>query len=110
MPLRVVVTDHVFADLEIERSLLAPFGAELVVAPATDESTLAELARDAHAMLVCFAPVPRRVVEAAAEGGVRVIARYGIGYDNIDIDAATDHGILVTYYSGTVNSRHAALA
>jgi D-3-phosphoglycerate dehydrogenase len=33
---------------------------------------------------------------AAAEGGCRVISRYGIGYDNVDVDAATEAGILVT--------------
>ncbi len=96
MPLRVVVTDHVFGDLEIERSLLEPLGAEVVLAPATDEETLAGLARGADALLVCYAPVPRAVVEAAAEGGVRVISRYGIGYDNVDVQAASEHGILVT--------------
>ncbi|HWE81264.1 MAG TPA: C-terminal binding protein [Gaiellaceae bacterium] len=93
---RVVVTDHVFTDLETERGLLAPLGAELVLAPSTDEATLTELARGADALLVCYAPVPRAVVEAAAEGGVRVISRYGIGYDNVDVDAASEHGILVT--------------
>ena len=48
-------------------------------------------------MLVCFAQLPGSVVDAAADGGCRVISRYGIGYDNIDIAAATGHGILVTY-------------
>jgi D-3-phosphoglycerate dehydrogenase / 2-oxoglutarate reductase len=96
MPLRVVVTDHVFADLEIERALLEPLGAELIEAPATDEGTLSGLARTADALLVCYAPVPRAVVDAAAEGGVRVISRYGIGYDNVDVEAASEHGILVT--------------
>jgi D-3-phosphoglycerate dehydrogenase len=94
---RVVVTDHVFADLEIERSLLEPFDVELVVAPATDEATLSALAREADALLVCYAPVPRGVIEAAAAGRLRVIARYGIGYDNVDVEAASEHGILVTY-------------
>ena len=37
-----------------------------------------------------------RVVEAAAEGGCRVISRYGIGVDNVDVEAASEHGILVT--------------
>jgi D-3-phosphoglycerate dehydrogenase len=96
MPLQVIVTDHVFADLEIERLLLAPLGAEVVLAPATDEETLAGLARRADALLVCYALVPRTVIEAAAEGGVRVISRYGIGYDNVDVQAASEHGILVT--------------
>ena len=96
MAYRVVVTDHVFSDLEIERALLAPLDAEVIHAPATDEKTLADLARTADALLVCYAPVPRSVVDAAAEGGVKVISRYGIGYDNVDIAAATEHGILVT--------------
>ncbi len=96
MALRVVVTDHVGTDLAIERSLLEPLGAEVVPAPATDEETLAALARQADALLVCYAQVPRTVIAAAAEGGVRVISRSGIGYDNIDIQAATEYGILVT--------------
>jgi D-3-phosphoglycerate dehydrogenase len=94
---RVVVTDHVFPDLEPTRELLEPLGAELVLAPGTDEDTLVELVRDADAIMVCYAPLTRRVIEAAAAGGVKVISRTGIGYDNIDIPAATEHGILVTY-------------
>jgi D-3-phosphoglycerate dehydrogenase / 2-oxoglutarate reductase len=93
---RVVVTDHVFTDLELERALLAPLDAEIVVAPSTDAETLAELAREADALIVCYASIPRAVVDAAAEGGVRVIARYGIGYDNVDVEAATERGIIVT--------------
>jgi hypothetical protein len=79
MALRVLVTDHVFADLEIERSLLAPLDAELVLAPATDPATLATLARQADALLVCYAPIPRTVIDAAAEARVQVIARDGAG-------------------------------
>ena len=41
----------------------------------------------------CTAPV----VAAAAEAGCRIISRYGIGYDNIDVAAATERGLLVTY-------------
>lgn len=93
---RVVVTDHVFADLETERSVLDPLGVELVLAPAADEATLVDLAGGADGLLVCYAPVPRAVVEAAAAAGCRVIARYGIGYDNVDVEAATDRGIVVT--------------
>ena len=96
MPARVVVTDHVFPDLGPTSALLEPLGAELVVAPSTDEATLAELAREADAIIVCYAPLTRRVVDAAAEGGVKVIARTGIGYDNVDVEAASEHGILVT--------------
>ena len=93
---RVLVTDHVFGDLEAERAALAAIGFELELAPATDERTLTELAGGAQALLVCFAPVPEAVVDAAAGAGCRIIARYGIGVDNIPVAAATRAGILVT--------------
>jgi D-3-phosphoglycerate dehydrogenase / 2-oxoglutarate reductase len=93
---RVVVTDHVFADLDIERDAVAELGGELVLAPATDEATLVEEASHADALLVCYAPVGARVVEAAAGNDCKVIARYGIGVDNVDVAAATQAGIRVT--------------
>ncbi len=92
----MLVTDHVFADLNTERSMVEPLGAELVLATATDERSLASQARGAAAILVCYAKVTEPVVLAAAEGGCRVIARYGIGYDNVDVAAATRAGIVVT--------------
>ncbi len=94
---RVLVTDHVFGGLEVEHDVLGPLGAEVTQAPATDEATLAELAASADAILVCYAKVTRPVVEAAAGAGCKVIARYGIGYDNVDTAAAAEHGITVTY-------------
>jgi D-3-phosphoglycerate dehydrogenase / 2-oxoglutarate reductase len=94
---RILITDHPFGSLETEHALLDPLGAEVTLADATDEATLAEAARSADAILVCYAQVTRAVVDAAASAGCRVIARYGIGYDNVDIEAATGHGITVTY-------------
>jgi D-3-phosphoglycerate dehydrogenase len=94
---RVVVTDHVFGDLDIERELLGREGAELVLAPSTDEPALTRLVSGrTDALLVCYAPVPPAVVEAAAAAGCRVIARYGIGVDNVDLETATRLGIPVT--------------
>jgi D-3-phosphoglycerate dehydrogenase len=93
---RVLVTDQVFGGIDVERAVLEPLGVELVEAPSTDEDTLAELAEHADALLVCFAPVTERVVEAAGRGGCRVISRYGIGVDNIDLAAAGRAGIRVT--------------
>lgn len=93
---RVLVTDHVFPGLEIEHELLEPLGVEVVLADSVDEDRLVELAAGVEGILVCFAPVTERVVEAAAAGGCKVIARYGIGYDNVAVDAASRHGIVVT--------------
>jgi D-3-phosphoglycerate dehydrogenase / 2-oxoglutarate reductase len=96
-PARIVVTDHVFASLDLERSILEPLGAELVLAPASDEATLSVLAEQATGIIVCYARITQSIIGAAARGGCRIIARYGIGYDNIDVAAATEAGILVTY-------------
>ena len=97
MSRKVLVTDHVFADLDTERSLLEPHDAELTLADEVDEASLVASVADAEAMLVCYAKIPEAVVDAAAEAGVKVISRYGIGFDNIDIEAATRNGIVVTY-------------
>ena len=93
---RVLITDHVFPGLDIEHEVLSAIDGEVVLAPSTDEDTLVDLARDVDGILVCFAAVTERVVDAAAAGGCRVIARYGIGYDNVAVGAATGHGIVVT--------------
>jgi D-3-phosphoglycerate dehydrogenase len=94
---QVGITDHPFGTTQdVEREVLAQVPADLELAPASDEATLTELASRSQGLLVCYAPVTRAVVEAAAGAGCTIIARYGIGYDNVDIRAATEHGITVT--------------
>lgn len=92
---RVLVTDYVWPDLEPERAILDPLGVELVVAPDGGEETLIKLAQDADGILTCFAQVTPAVLRAAGE--MKVVARYGVGVDNIAVGAATDLGIVVTY-------------
>jgi phosphoglycerate dehydrogenase-like enzyme len=94
---RVIVTDHVFESLDVTRKVLEPLGVEVVLAPAPDEETLVGLCSEGvDALLVCFAQAGSRVVQAAADAGCRIIARYGIGYDNVAVDTATANGIVVT--------------
>jgi D-3-phosphoglycerate dehydrogenase len=91
----VVVTDHVFADLDTERDILHEEGHELVfesAARSTEEVVAA--AAGADAVLNCYAPMPAEVIGALER--CRIIARYGIGLDTIDVPAATARGILVT--------------
>ncbi len=90
----VVVTDSVFPSLDIERSVLGSMGARLIPLQATREEELLEAVADADGLLVCYAPVTQRVIERAAR--CRVIARYGIGVDNVDLQAAAARGIVVT--------------
>ncbi len=92
MPYRVVLTDQVFPDLEIEHAILRDAGAELVVATPPDDPI--EVAHDADAILTTYHPIDASAIERLR--GCRVIARYGIGVDNIDLDAARGAGIVVT--------------
>ncbi|HSG71508.1 MAG TPA: C-terminal binding protein [Planctomycetaceae bacterium] len=90
----VLLTDRAWPSLDLERELLAKVGAELIEAPDGDEATLCELANSADAIATCWAHVTGRVIEAAPK--CKIVARLGIGLDNIDIEAATRRSIPVT--------------
>jgi D-3-phosphoglycerate dehydrogenase len=91
----VIVTDHVFPDLKQEREILAAAGHELrYEGNAGSLDDVLRLVAEADAVLNCYAPVPAEAIGAMRN--CRIIARYGIGLDTIDVDAATDHGVLVS--------------
>lgn len=91
---RVLLTDYAWPDLDIERAVLDAAGAELIVAEQADVATLARLASDVDAILTTWAKVTAEVLAAARQ--CRIVARLGIGLDNIDVEFATRQGMLVT--------------
>ncbi len=91
---RVLLTDYAWADLDIERSILREAGAELVVAEQIDAPSLAKLAANCEAIMTNWAKVPESVIAACSK--CKIVARLGIGLDNIDVAAATRRGIVVT--------------
>lgn len=90
---RVVVTDHGFPNLRHEEDVVAAVGGELVVAQCKTPEEVLTAARDADALLVQWAPVPAAVIGALTR--CKIIVRYGIGYDNVDLAAAKARGIPV---------------
>lgn len=90
---RVLVTDHGFPNLRHEESAFAAIGAELVVAQCKTAAEVSAVAREADALLVQWAPVPAEVIAVLAR--CRIIVRYGIGVDNVDLAAAKARGIPV---------------
>lgn len=80
----------------IERAIIEGAGGRLLVAQAGGEDERIELLREAQAVLVGSAQINRRVIEALPE--LRLIIRYGVGLDTLDIPAATEHGIVVAHY------------
>jgi len=67
--------------------------AELVGVDCVTEEEIIEKAKDADAILTGGAQMTRRVMEGLPK--CQVIVRYGVGYDTVDVDAATDNSILV---------------
>ncbi len=90
----VAITDYVFGSLEPERQVLAPLGVELRPGQCQSEDEIVEVTREADGVLNCYAKMTARVIEKLDH--CRIIARYGIGVDNVDLAAATRAGILVT--------------
>jgi D-3-phosphoglycerate dehydrogenase len=85
MPI-VAVTDYTFPSLDIEQEILRSSGADLVGAQCKTADALIPLVRQADAVITQFAPIKADVIAAMQKA--RVIVRYGIGVDNVDLDAA----------------------
>jgi D-3-phosphoglycerate dehydrogenase len=94
MPDTVVIADYDYGDVDVERQVIEAAGFELIAAHCKTEDEVIDVARDAAAVVAQYAPLSARVI--AALRSCRVIARYGTGVDIVDVDAATEHGILVT--------------
>ncbi len=92
----VLLTDYAWKDLDIERQILGEIDAELIVAQESerDAASLARLAQNADAIMTNWAKVPAAVIDAAPR--CKLVSRLGIGLDNIDVAAATRHGMYVT--------------
>lgn len=88
----VVVTDHAWPSVDIERRLLGDLGAEVVVAPEAPLE-LARLVEGADAVLTNWRTVPDAALRRASR--CVIVSRYGIGVDNIPVDTATELGIVV---------------
>ncbi|MBA2278480.1 MAG: C-terminal binding protein [Chloroflexia bacterium] len=107
---RAVITSDRYgdadADYTLERSALARFPdltVELVGHQARAEDELIAAAAGADVLLVSTREaINARVLSAIPS--VKVISRYGVGLDNIDLDAATANGIVVTHYPGYCTS------
>lgn len=91
--MRMVITDHAFAGEQFERDAAGDLGADFAVFQANTEEQAIEAVRDADIALVNFAPMTESVLQHMNPGAV--VVRYGIGYDNVDLDAARTHGIRV---------------
>jgi len=91
--MKVIITDHGFPHIDQERSLIEGAGADFTAAQCKTEEDVMATCHDADILLVQWAPITEAVL--AGLPNCRLIVRYGIGVDNIDIPAATSRGIPV---------------
>ena len=92
MPL-VVVTDSNLPTGDVEERILTPAGFDVLRADCRSEEDVIEAGRDADALIVQWAPVSGRVLAELPR--CRFVSRLGIGWDMIDVAAATERGIAV---------------
>ena len=92
--LLVIVADSVFPNLDPTRLLLSKIGADLTLAAEPTPEAIVQLAQRADAVLVTYAKITAEMIRHMTR--CRIIARFGIGVDNVDIAAATEAGIVVT--------------
>lgn len=90
---RVVVTDNRYTAYEEEKKVLADIGAQVEINDFSDEKEAVEKLRGADGILVNLFPLTGSIIKGLDK--CRVISRYGAGYDNVDVDAATKAGIWV---------------
>jgi D-3-phosphoglycerate dehydrogenase / 2-oxoglutarate reductase len=91
----IAVTDSVFPSLDPAMAALKRLDPEIRVAKSTSEADILEVARDADGVLVTYAKLPGELLHQLRR--CKVIGRFGLGVDNIDIKTAAALDIVVTY-------------
>jgi D-3-phosphoglycerate dehydrogenase len=90
----IAVSDSVFPNLDQAREVLSRVDGELRLAEGPTPEAIMLVARDADALLVTYAKVTADMIGQMTR--CRIISRFGIGVDNVDITAATKAGIVIT--------------
>lgn len=91
----IAVTDSPFPSLDPAKAALARVDPEFRMAKSPSAEDILAVAEDADAILVTYAKLPGELLKKLKR--VKAIGRFGLGVDNIDIPAATELGITVTY-------------
>jgi D-3-phosphoglycerate dehydrogenase / 2-oxoglutarate reductase len=91
----IAITDSVFPSLDPAKAALARVEPEIRMAKSAGTDDILAVARDADAILVTYAKLPAELLRQLTR--CKVIGRFGLGVDNIDIKTAAELGIIVTY-------------
>ena len=95
---RVVITDNLFDDCQQEKDVFKDQDVDLEIYRLLSRRELLEKVRTADALMVNMVKADRELIESLEQ--CRIISRYGIGFDNVDIEAADEKGIAVGIIPG----------
>jgi D-3-phosphoglycerate dehydrogenase len=87
----VLILDNRHKEYGEECKILNGIGARVTVSPTNDEEEICRLVRDIDGLIVNLAPITANVIASMKK--CRCVSRYGVGYDNIDVDALMARGI-----------------
>lgn len=91
--MNVYITDCDHDSIEIEKEVLKPITSDVMWFNCSTEEEVIEQCKEAEGVIVQYAPFTRRVFEHLPN--LKVISRYGVGVDTIDLDAASEYGVQV---------------
>lgn len=91
MGYKILITEDIGKE---GKDYLKKFGYEIKIAENTHEETLIKEVKDCDAILVRMALITAKVIDAGLK--LKVISKFGVGVDNIDVEEATQRGIRVT--------------
>jgi D-3-phosphoglycerate dehydrogenase len=91
----IAVTDSPFPSLDPVKAALKRLDPDIRMAKSTAAADILAVARDADAVIVCYAQITADILAGLTR--CKVIGRTGLGVDNIDVPAAVARGIVVTY-------------
>lgn len=91
----VYVTDDRHPDYDIERRILQEASAELRICNCLTEGDVIKYCSDADGLLLNLAPAGAEAIKGLKH--CKIINRYGVGYDNVDVEACTAQGIQLTF-------------
>ena len=108
--MKIALVNLDFGDLEIERRMAREAGVELAVTFGREPAEVIAALADAEGAVTSYGRITREVFEALPS--LKVVSKTGTGYDNIDVAAATEHGVAVCAvpgYGTEVVSDHAIM-
>ena len=95
---KIVMVESDFEDAEVEERLAREAGVEFACCKRCPPDEIVRVAADADGVVTSYGDLSRAVIEALPR--MRVISRTGVGYDNIDVKAATECGVAVCNVPG----------